>query len=129
MTLRIPVAQARAAGLRELSSREALARALLKLKGRSRASRLIWSRRSQEYLLKINTGDLGMLAEVVRDLQSAADGSRSSYSQRNLFELALDRLAGEVAALNRIAKSDAIELVNQALAGARADSEDEHRVQ
>ena len=121
MTLRVPVAQARAAGLRKLASREALAAATVLLTGRPRVSRLMWAKRAQEYLAKINTGDPKALAEVVRDLQSASDGS-SSTSQRNLFELALDRLAGEFAAVNRIAKSDAIETLNRTLTQSRADS-------
>ena len=81
----------------------------------------MWAKRSQGYLAKINTSDPGALAEVVRDLQSAGDGSGSSSSQRNLFELAVDRLAGEFAAVNQIAKLDAIELLNQTLVDARAD--------
>jgi CarD family transcriptional regulator len=122
MTLRVPVAQARAAGLRKLASRKALAAALATLKGRPRVSRLMWAKRSQEYLAKINTSNPSALAEVVRDLQSAGDGSGSSFSQRNLFELALERLAGEFAAVNRITKPDAIVLINQTLVEARADS-------
>ena len=122
MTLRVPVAQARAAGLRKLASREALAEVLATMKGQPRVSRSVWSRRSQEYLAKINTGNPGVLAEVLRDLQSAADGSCSSYSQRNLFELALDRLAGEFAAVNHIAKPDAIDLLVQTLVQAKAAS-------
>jgi CarD family transcriptional regulator len=122
MTLRVPVAQAHAAGLRKLASRTTMAAALLTLKGRPRVSRLMWAKRSQEYLAKINTSNPGALAEVVRDLQSAGDGSGSSFSQRNLFELALDRLAGELAAVNRIGKPDAIALLNRTLADARADS-------
>jgi CarD family transcriptional regulator len=82
----------------------------------------MWAKRSQEYLAKINTGNINALAEVVRDLQSAGDGSGSSFSQRNLFERALDRLAGEFAAVNRIAKSEAMELLSQTLVDARADS-------
>lgn len=121
MTLRIPVAQARAAGLRKLASPKALAEALTTLQGRPRVSRLMWAKRSQEYLTKINTSDPGALAEVVRDLQSAGDGSGSSFSQRNLFELALDRLAGEVAAVKGIEKPDAIAQLNRALVDARAD--------
>lgn len=118
MTLRVPVAQARAAGLRMLASPEAISTALAQLRGRPRVSRLMWSKRSMEYLAKINTGHPGALAEVVRDLQAAADGGGSSFSQRGLFELALDRLAGEVAAVRGIAKADAVALINQALADA-----------
>ncbi len=120
MTLRVPVAQARAAGLRKLASRKQLADALAKLKERPRSSRLMWAKRAQEYLAKINSGALVALAEVVRDLQAAGDGSGSSFSQRNLFELALDRLAAESAAINRISKAEAIEQLNQALLEARA---------
>ena len=121
MTLRVPVAQARAAGLRKLASQQVLASALTTLKGRPKASRLMWAKRSQEYLAKINTGDLEALAEVVRDLQYSGDGSSSSFSQRNLFELALERLAGEFAAVHRIGKLDAIEMLNQTLVQARAN--------
>jgi CarD family transcriptional regulator len=121
MTLRVPVAQAQAAGLRKLASREALAAALDALKGRPRINRRMWAKRSQEYLAKINTSSPDALAEVVRDLQSPGDGSGSSFSQRNLFELALERLAGEFAAVNRITKPDAIELINQTLVEARAE--------
>ena len=121
MTLRVPVAQARAIGLRKLASRQALAAAQVTLTGRPRVSRLMWAKRSQEYLAKINTGDPEALAEVVRDLQSSGDGSSSSFSQRNLFELALERLAGEFAAVHRIGKLDAIEMLNQTLVQARAN--------
>jgi CarD family transcriptional regulator len=121
MTLRVPVAQARAAGLRKLASRKQLAEALTRVRGRPRASRLMWAKRAQEYLTKINSGDLASLAEVVRDLQSAGDGSGSSFSQRNLFELALDRLAAEFAAVNQTAKVDAVAQLNQALLEARSN--------
>src|SRR3984885_207508 len=119
MTLRVPVAQARAAGLRKLASRKQLAEALARVRGRPRASRLMWAKRAQEYLTKINSGDLASLAEVVRDLQSSGDGSGSSFSQRILFELALDRLAAEFAAVNQTAKVDAVAQLNQALLEAR----------
>lgn len=122
MTLRVPVAQARAAGLRKLASRQALAAALATLTGRPRVSRLMWAKRSQEYLTKINTGNPEALAEVVRDLQSSGDGSGSSFSQRHLFELARERLAGEFAAVHRIGKPDAIEMLNQTLVQAKANS-------
>ena len=122
MTLRVPVAQARTAGLRKLASPQALAAALATLTGRPRASRLIWAKRSQEYLAKINTGNPEALAEVIRDLRSSGDGSGSSFSQRNLFELALERLAGEFAAVHRTGKPDAMEMLNQTLVKARANS-------
>ena len=121
MTLRVPVSQARGAGLRRLASREALAAAMVTLTSRPRVSRLTWVKRSQEYLAKINTGDPKALAEVVRDLQSAGDGSGSSTSQRRLFELALERLAGEFAAINRIGKPEAIEALNRTLVQAKLD--------
>lgn len=120
MTLRVPVAQARAAGLRKLASRKELADALDKLRGRPRVSRLMWGKRAQEYLAKINSGELVALAEVVRDLQAAGDGSGSSFSQRNLFELALDRLATEFGAVNRTGKAEAVEQLNQVLLDARS---------
>ncbi len=128
MTLRVPVAQARAAGLRKLASREEMADALVRLKSRPRVSQLIWSKRAQEHLAKINSGELGALAEVVRDLQTTGDGSGRSFSQHNLFELALDRLAGEFAAVNRIARAEAVEHLNRALLEAKANAgESEHR--
>jgi CarD family transcriptional regulator len=120
MTLRVPVAQARAAGLRKLASRKQLADALGKLNGRPRVSRMMWAKRAQDYLGKINSGELGALAEVVRDLQAAGDGSGSSFSQRNLFELALDRLAAESAAINRTSKLEAIEQLQRVMSEARA---------
>jgi len=119
MTLRVPVAQARAAGLRKLASRKDLADALAKLKGRPRVSRLMWAKRAQEYLAKINSGELAALAGVVRDLQAAGDGAGSSFSQRNLFELALDRLAAEFAAVNRTGKAEAVTQLMQAMQSAR----------
>jgi CarD family transcriptional regulator len=99
----------------KLASRNQLADALIKLKSRPRVSRLVWAKRAQGYVAKINSGELGELAEVVRDLQSAEDGSGSSFSQRNLFELAFDRLAAECAAINQTSKAEAIEQLNQAL--------------
>ena len=121
MTLRIPVAQARAAGLRKLASHAALTTALDALKGPPRISRRMWAKRSQEYLAKIHTSNPVALAEVVRDLRSSGDGSGSSFSQRNLYELALERLAREVAAVNRITRTDAITLINQTFVQARAE--------
>jgi len=118
MTLRIPVAQACSAGLRKLASPATLAEAMVTLRSRPQASRLMWAKRAQEYLAKINSGDVMALAEVVRDLQSAGDGSHSSFSQRNLFELAIDRLAAEFAAVSATDKAGAVGRLTQALRGA-----------
>jgi CarD family transcriptional regulator len=115
MTLRVPVAQARAAGLRKLATPKALDEVLAILKGRPRVSRLMWAKRAQEYLAKINSGDLKALAEVARDLQAAGDGSGSSFSQRNLFEMAIDRLAAEFAAVAKTDKAQALERLNLVL--------------
>jgi CarD family transcriptional regulator len=120
MTLRVPVAQARASGLRKLATPEAMAQAMTILAGRPRASRLMWAKRAQEFQAKINSGDLKRVAEACRDLQNAAKGSAPSYSQRNLFELAIDRLAGEFAGVAGTDKADAIVKLTQVLADGRA---------
>lgn len=120
MTLRIPIVKARVAGLRKLATREALEDVLVTLQGRQRVSRLIWAKRAQEYQTKINSGNIRALAQVVRDLQSAPDGSGPAFSRRNLFELAIDRLAAEFAAVAQTDKSSAMERLNQALQQGRA---------
>lgn len=120
MTLRVPIAQARATGLRKLATPEAMAQVMKILAGRPRASRMMWAKRAQEFQAKINSGDLKSLAEVVRDLQSAANGSAPSYSQRNLFEMAIDRLAGEFAGVAGTDKGDAIAKLTRALHEGRA---------
>ena len=125
MTLRVPVAQARAAGLRKLASPKAMDEAVAILHGRPRVSRLMWAKRAQEYLAKVNSGDLKVLAEVVRDLQMAEDGSGSSFSQRNLYELAIDRLAAEFAAV--FATDKAAALAKLALAMQNGRTAQAHR--
>jgi CarD family transcriptional regulator len=115
MTLRVPVARARSVGLRNIATRAQLTNALITLKGHPRVSRLMWAKRAQEYLAKINSGEQRALAEVVRDLQPRADGSGRSSSQRNLFELALDRLAAEYAVINRTSKQQAGEQLQRVL--------------
>lgn len=120
MTLRVPVAQARVTGLRKLATPEMMAQAMTILAGRPKASRMMWAKRAQEFQAKINSGDLKMVAEVCRDLQSAANGSAPSYSQRNLFELAIDRLAGEFAGVMGTDKADAIVRLTQKLTDGRS---------
>ena len=123
MVLRIPVNKAAGSGLRKLASFEELAKAKTILQGRPRTSRLMWAKRAQEYQAKINSGSLTALAEVVRDLQASADGTASSFSQRNLFELAMDRLAAEFAAVGKVDKAVAIrELLETLQPGKSSDT-------
>jgi len=102
MTLRIPVAKAQNSGLRRLSSRKQMDVALTKLKGRARVRRTMWSRRAQEYEAKINSGDPVSIAEVIRDLRRNTSQADQSYSERQMYQAALDRLAREFAAIEKI---------------------------
>ncbi len=107
MTLRVPVAKARSAGLRKLATREMFDEALSVLKGRARIKRTMWSRRAQEYEAKINSGDPLAIAEVVRDLHRNAGQPDQSFSERQIYEQAMDRLAAELAALDKTDKTAA----------------------
>jgi CarD family transcriptional regulator len=107
MVLRVPVAKARTAGLRKLSSRKAIEMALSTLKGRARVKRTMWSRRAQEYEAKINSGDPVAIAEVVRDLHRNAGQPDQSFSERQIYEQAMDRLAAELAAIEQVDKPTA----------------------
>lgn len=102
MTLRVPVEKANDSGLRKLSSKKVMEGALTTLKGRARVKRTMWSRRAQEYEAKINSGDPVSIAEVVRDLHRRADQPDQSFSERQIYEQALERLASEVAAVEKI---------------------------
>jgi len=118
MTLRVPVAKANNSGLRKLSSRKLMDTALQTLKGRSRAKRTMWSRRAQEYEAKINSGDPVAIAEVVRDLHRAEDQPEQSYSERQMYQAALERLARELAALEKIDEIKAAEKLEKLLSAA-----------
>jgi len=98
MTLRVPVHRATAAGLRPVSTSDQMKKVFTTLKGRARTSRGMWSRRAQEYEAKINSGNVFSIAEVVRDLHQNVDQSERSYSERMIYESALSRLVGELAA-------------------------------
>jgi CarD family transcriptional regulator len=115
MTLRVPVAKASAIGMRRLSSPDVVASALQTLKGRARIKRTMWSRRAQEYEAKINSGDLISIAEVVRDLHRTSGQPEQSYSERQLYEAALARMAREVAAVERIDEDAAVKRLEVAL--------------
>ena len=118
MTLRVPVAKAKNSGLRRLSTRKEMESALTKLKGRSRAKRTMWSRRAQEYQQKISSGDPASIAEVVRDLYRNAGQPEQSYSERQIYQAALDRLVREFAAVEKIDESTAVRRVEQMLSAA-----------
>lgn len=99
MTLRVPTHKAIEVGMRGLSSPDIVSQAMNTLKGKARVKRAMWSRRAQEYEQKINSGDLIAIAEVVRDLHRNDDQREQSYSERQLYEAALERLTREVAAV------------------------------
>lgn len=115
MTLRVPTAKAEAVGMRKLASPDILKDAMKTLKGRARIKRTMWSRRAQEYEAKINSGDLISIAEVVRDLHRATGQPEQSYSERQLYEAALDRMARELAAVERIDEQAALKRLETAL--------------
>jgi CarD family transcriptional regulator len=100
MTLRVPTNKASEVGMRSLSSPEVVSKAMATLRGRAKIKKAMWSRRAQEYEQKINSGDLIAIAEVVRDLHRADDQREQSYSERQLYEAALERLTREVAAVS-----------------------------
>ncbi|SDD96553.1 CarD family transcriptional regulator [Ruegeria marina] len=100
MTLRVPTNRINESGLRSLSSPDVISQAMKTLKGKAKVKRAMWSRRAQEYEQKINSGDLISIAEVVRDLHRTDDQREQSYSERQLYEAALERLTREVAAVS-----------------------------
>ena len=99
MTLRVPTNKAADVGMRTLSSPDIVSKAMTTLRGKARVKKAMWSRRAQEYEQKINSGDLIAIAEVVRDLHRADDQREQSYSERQLYEAALERLTREIAAV------------------------------
>lgn len=115
MTLRVPTARATSIGMRGLSSPDLIDKALETLKGKARVKRAMWSRRAQEYEQKINSGDLMAIAEVVRDLHRNDDQREQSYSERQLYEAALDRLTREVAAVAGMDEGSAQKRVDEVL--------------
>ena len=99
MTLLVPTHKDTEIGMRALSPPDVFSKALDTLKGKAKVKRAMWSRRAQEYEQKINSGDLMAIAEVVRDLHRTDDQREQSYSERQLYEAALERLTREVAAV------------------------------
>ncbi|WP_319774367.1 CarD family transcriptional regulator [Breoghania sp.] len=118
MTLRVPVAKIASVGMRKLADAPTVKKALETVRGRARVKRTMWSRRAQEYEAKINSGDLISIAEVVRDLYRSDTQPEQSYSERQLYEAALDRMAREIQAVNRSSETEAIRQIEQNLAKA-----------
>ncbi|MDQ0456682.1 CarD family transcriptional regulator [Rhizobium paknamense] len=116
MRLKVPVTKAVTIGMRKLSETDFVDRALKVVQGKARVKRTMWSRRAQEYDAKINSGDLISIAEVVRDLYRAEHQPEQSYSERQLYEAALDRMAREIAAVNKMSETEAVRLVEVNLA-------------
>lgn len=120
MTLRVPTAKAGTSGMRALSDELTLKDSFTTLKGRARIKRTMWSRRAQEYEAKINSGDLILVSEVVRDLHRTDAQPEQSYSERQLYERAIDRMVREVAAIRKESRDAALESVLDTLAKARS---------
>ena len=116
MTLRVPTIKAAAVGMRKLADAPIVKRALETLKGRARVKRTMWSRRAQEYEAKINSGNIVAISEVVRDLYRSESQPEQSYSERQLYEAALDRLSREISAVQRVTETEAIKEIEAALA-------------
>lgn len=116
MVLRVPTAKAASVGMRKLAEADLVQKALDTLAGRARVKRTMWSRRAQEYEAKINSGDLIAIAEVVRDLYRSEAQPEQSYSERQLYEAALDRVVREISAVNRVTETEAQKLIEASLA-------------
>lgn len=118
MRLKIPVQKAEESGLRKLCSKDHLKDALSTLQGKAKAKRAMWSRRAQEYETKINSGDPVSIAEVLRDLRRPKDDTEQSYSERQIYQSALERLAREVAAVEQLTEDKAAEKLEDVLSQA-----------
>ncbi len=115
MTLRVPTGKHESVGMRKLAETDVVEKAINTLKGRARIKRTMWSRRAQEYEAKINSGDLISIAEVVRDLYRSESQPEQSYSERQLYEQALDRMAREIAAVERLDERGAVQRITDVL--------------
>jgi CarD family transcriptional regulator len=115
MTLRVPINKADATGMRLLANPDKMKTALTTLKGRARVKRTMWSRRAQEYEAKINSGDPVSIAEVIRDLHRGEGQPEQSYSERQIYEAAMERLMRELAAVEGLDDEQATERLDNVL--------------
>ena len=130
LTLRVPTTKVESAGMRKLSDDARIAKSLKTVQGRARIKRTMWSRRAQEYEAKINSGDIVYIAEVVRDLFRSENQPEQSYSERQLYEAALDRMAREISVVNKISSTEAVAEIEKNLAkgpkrGAKSDDDEQ----
>ena len=127
LTLRVPIAKIKSVGMRKLAEESLVKKALETVTGRARVKRTMWSRRAQEYEAKINSGDIVAIAEVVRDLYRSESQPEQSYSERQLYEAALDRLSREIAVVQHSTETEAVKEIESQLAksprrGAKAEA-------
>ena len=115
MTLRVPTAKLATVGMRKLSEEKISQEGARHAQGQARVKRTMWSRRAQEYEAKINSGDLVSIAEVVRDLYRSEAQPEQSYSERQLYEAALDRMAREIAAVEKLDEASAVAKIDDVL--------------
>jgi len=101
LTIRVPIDKQEAVGLRKISSKKIITEVFDVLKLKPKIRRIMWSRRAQEYDTKIFSGDPINIAEVVRDLFRKNSQAEQSYSERQMFQVAIERLAREVAAVEK----------------------------
>ncbi|WP_245276385.1 CarD family transcriptional regulator [Methylocapsa aurea] len=115
MILKVPTPKVASVGMRKLADADVVKKALDTLTGRARVKRTMWSRRAQEYEAKINSGDLIAIAEVVRDLYRSDAQPEQSYSERQLYEAALDRMAREVVVVQKLTESESLKAIEAQL--------------
>ena len=120
MTLKVPKDKIESTGMRKLSSPNTIGKALQVIGGKAKVKRAMWSRRAQDYEQKINSGELILIAEVVRDLHRNDEQREQSYSERQLYEAALERLTREIAAVDGVEERKAQEKVDKVLDGKAA---------
>ncbi|HTV34368.1 MAG TPA: CarD family transcriptional regulator [Methylocella sp.] len=126
MILKVPTPKVASVGMRKLSDASAVKGALDTLAGRARVKRTMWSRRAQEYEAKINSGDLIAIAEVVRDLYRSETQPEQSYSERQLYEAALDRMTREIVVVQKLTETESLKLIETQLQkGPRRSSKSE----
>ena len=124
MILRVPIEKTKEIGVRKVSTRNQLKNIFEILTGKAKIRRTMWSRRAQEYEAKINSGDIKLLTEVVRDLFRSDSQPEQSYSERQLYEAARERLSREVAVIEKTDEQKAIEKMETILNNSNGRNEE-----